>query len=374
MVNMNFTCRSNKANKQGLSPIEVIITIDGKRTYCQLEMKADASTFKRMAMKKNSEVFNFINIKRIELNKVINALLIEGTPITPIAIKERLKYKAKVYTLIDIMNEYTNNILRVKNKNGELNDATYKRYRYVFDCFLKYVDRTTPINTITSQMISAYTDNVLKSKYDTSTVANHQLKLKTFFVYCFNNNYISTNIFANIKINRTMKDVECLTINEVNRLETTVYNNDRLNQVRDCFLFACYTGLSYVDMFNLNVDDILQCNGVNYIKKKRQKTEITYTTMLNDKAIEILNRYNGKLPLLSNQKYNQYLKVIAEIANIDKPLHSHIARHTFAVITLNKGYSLDITAKMMGHASTRITTHYAKLLDSTIIDEFKRLG
>lgn len=374
MVNMNFTCRSNKANKQGLSPIEVIITIDGKRTYCQLEMKADASTFKRMAMKKNSEVFNFINIKRIELNKVINALLIEGTPITPIAIKERLKYKAKVYTLIDIMNEYTNNVLRVKNKNGELNDATYKRYRYVFDCFLKYVDRTTPINTITSQMISAYTDNVLKSKYDTSTVANHQLKLKTFFVYCFNNNYISTNIFANIKINRTMKDVECLTINEVNRLENTVYNNDRLNQVRDCFLFACYTGLSYVDMFNLNVDDILQCNGVNYIKKKRQKTEITYTTMLNDKAIEILNRYNGKLPLLSNQKYNQYLKVIAEIANIDKPLHSHIARHTFAVITLNKGYSLDITAKMMGHASTRITTHYAKLLDSTIIDEFKRLG
>lgn len=374
MVNMNFTCRSNKANKQGLSPIEVIITIDGKRTYCQLEMKADASTFKRMAMKKNSEVFNFINIKRIELNKVINALLIEGTPITPIAIKERLKYKAKVYTLIDIMNEYTNNVLRVKNKNGELNDATYKRYRYVFDCFLKYVDRTTPINTITSQMISAYTDNVLKSKYDTSTVANHQLKLKTFFVYCFNNNYISTNIFANIKINRTMKDVECLTINEVNRLENTVYNNDRLNQVRDCFLFACYTGLSYVDMFNLNADDILQCNGVNYIKKKRQKTEITYTTMLNDKAIEILNRYNGKLPLLSNQKYNQYLKVIAEIANIDKPLHSHIARHTFAVITLNKGYSLDITAKMMGHASTRITTHYAKLLDSTIIDEFKRLG
>lgn len=374
MINMNFTCRSNKANKQGLSPIEVIITIDGKRTYCQLEMKADASTFKRMAMKKNSEVFNFINIKRIELNKVINALLIEGTPITPIAIKERLKYKAKVYTLIDIMNEYTNNVLRVKNKNGELNDATYKRYRYVFDCFLKYVDRTTPINTITSQMISAYTDNVLKSKYDISTVANHQLKLKTFFVYCFNNNYISTNIFANIKINRTMKDVECLTINEVNRLENTVYNNDRLNQVRDCFLFACYTGLSYVDMFNLNVDDILQCNGVNYIKKKRQKTEITYTTMLNDKAIEILNRYNGKLPLLSNQKYNQYLKVIAEIANIDKPLHSHIARHTFAVITLNKGYSLDITAKMMGHASTRITTHYAKLLDSTIIDEFKRLG
>lgn len=374
MINMNFTCRSNKANKQGLSPIEVIITIDGKRTYCQLEMKADASTFKRMAMKKNSEVFNFINIKRIELNKVINALLIEGTPITPIAIKERLKYKAKVYTLLDIMNEYTNNVLRVKNKNGELNDATYKRYRYVFDCFLKYVDRTTPINTITSQMISAYTDNVLKSKYDTSTVANHQLKLKTFFVYCFNNNYISTNIFANIKINRTMKDVECLTINEVNRLENTIYNNDRLNQVRDCFLFACYTGLSYVDMFNLNVDDILQCNGVNYIKKKRQKTEITYTTMLNDKAIEILNRYNGKLPLLSNQKYNQYLKVIAEIANIDKPLHSHIARHTFAVITLNKGYSLDITAKMMGHASTRITTHYAKLLDSTIIDEFKRLG
>lgn len=374
MINMNFTCRSNKANKQGLSPIEVIITIDGKRTYCQLEMKADASTFKRMTMKKNSEVFNFINIKRIELNKVINALLIEGTPITPIAIKERLKYKAKVYTLLDIMNEYTNNVLRVKNKNGELNDATYKRYRYVFECFLKYVDRTTPINTITSQMISAYTDNVLKSKYDTSTVANHQLKLKTFFVYCFNNNYISTNIFANIKINRTMKDVECLTINEVNRLENTVYNNDRLNQVRDCFLFACYTGLSYVDMFNLNVDDVLQCNGVNYIKKKRQKTEITYTTMLNDKAIEILNRYNGKLPLLSNQKYNQYLKVIAEIANIDKPLHSHIARHTFAVITLNKGYSLDITAKMMGHASTRITTHYAKLLDSTIIDEFKRLG
>ena len=132
-------------------------------------------------------------------------------------------------------------------------------------------------------------------------------------------------------------------------------------------MFACYTALAYSDLASISIDDIKVQNGVHFIQKNRIKTGVQYTIPLNDIAMEILQRYNYQLPVLTNQRYNSYLKEIADICGIDKKLTSHLARHTAATLMLNSGISIDVVAKILGHRNTAMTAHYAKMLDKTII-------
>lgn len=150
--------------------------------------------------------------------------------------------------------------------------------------------------------------------------------------------------------------------------------NERLEKVRDLFLFQCYTALSYCDMELLEPADF-QTNGegVLFIEKKRKKTGIPFLVVLLPDALEIAKKYEFQLPTISNQKYNAYLKEVATLCGIEKKIHSHIGRHTAATYLLNKGVSMEIVAKVLGHATTAQTRHYAKLLDSSVFNEFKRL-
>jgi integrase len=132
-------------------------------------------------------------------------------------------------------------------------------------------------------------------------------------------------------------------------------------------LFACYTALAYADLASITIDDIKEQNGVYYIQKNRVKTGVQYTIPLNDIALDILKRYDYQLPVLTNQRYNSYLKEIADICGIEKNLTSHLARHTAATLMLNSGISIDVVAKILGHRNTAMTAHYAKMLDKTII-------
>ena len=110
--------------------------------------------------------------------------------------------------------------------------------------------------------------------------------------------------------------------------------NDRLVKVRDCFLFQCYTGLSYADMAQVEENDIKFDDGIYYITKTRQKTKIPFFTVLDGDAMELLRKYNFKLPVLSNQKYNSYLKEIGAICDIRFQLHSHLASHSISSFSL----------------------------------------
>ena len=157
-------------------------------------------------------------------------------------------------------------------------------------------------------------------------------------------------------------------------LENKSFSTDRLNKVRDCFLFQAYTGLSYSDMAGLTKDDFIACDKGMYLHKARVKTKVNYTVFLLPKAIALLEKYDWKLPVLSNQKYNSYLGEIKDIIGISKPLHSHIARHTAATQFLNNGLSIDVVAKILGHTNTNMTKHYAKLLDTTVLNEMAKLG
>jgi site-specific recombinase XerD len=197
------------------------------------------------------------------------------------------------------------------------------------------------------------------------------------------NGYIDKDPFFNHKFKLIDVDHQFLTQEDVDAIEAKELHVERLEQVRDVFLFSCYTGLAYVDVSKLNSEHIVKgVDGEEWIFINRTKTEVKSRIPLLPKAKAILNKYKTYLPLInkdkllpvcSNQKMNAYLKEIAVLCNIKKPLHFHISRHFFGTNSLTNGVPLDTVSKMLGHRSLSQTQLYAKVTDSKISDDTKHL-
>ena len=158
---------------------------------------------------------------------------------------------------------------------------------------------------------------------------------------------------------------------------------ERLELVRDVFIFQCYTGLAFIDVYNLRQEHIAEDNNGNlWIMKPREKTNNMCNIPLLDVPLGIIEKYKDHplcqkrgilLPVLSNQKMNSYLKEIADCCGIKKKLSTHTGRHTFcSVVTLANNISLESIAKMVGHTNTRMTQRYAKVLDQSILSGYAR--
>lgn len=154
-----------------------------------------------------------------------------------------------------------------------------------------------------------------------------------------------------------------------------------MSQIRDVFAFCCLTGLAFSDVKQLRPEHIaVDINGVNWIRKPRQKTGSMCNIPIISAAQEILSRYSDNdycqmhgvlLPVCSNQKMNAYLKELADVCGIRKLLSTHTARHTFATLTLASGATIENVAKMLGHSDTKMTRHYARILDSSILRDMQ---
>lgn len=375
MLNISFVCRKSKSNRNGLSPIEICLSKNYERTYIRTDFKCDATSFiKLSSSKKSNDVNTFISSMRIKINGIINRLNEQGIEVSPTSVKNAFEKKQKKITIKLVTDEFSKQYYdKVCLKECAKN--TYKKYQIAIVRFLEFFDSNKLFSDITKNDIEQFRLYIKKEyKYDDSTVYLYIAKIKTIFVYAQSCGYITNNIFNNIKLTRKEKDIQFLTIDEVNRIYQHTFINDRLNNVRDLFIFACNSGLSYSDMAELSESDILTYDNIHYVKKPRRKTKVVYTAILNDVCMQILKKHNYILPILSNQKYNAYLKEIADICGINKPLHSHIARHTCATMLLNRHYPLEIVSKILGHSNIRMTTHYAKLLDSTIFEFAKKIG
>lgn len=145
----------------------------------------------------------------------------------------------------------------------------------------------------------------------------------------------------------------------------------RLAKIRDLFIFECYTGLAFADLMSLkNSDFHIDQDGNKWIVKKRHKTNVVATIPLMPIAIEILEKYDNKLPRVSNATYNVYLKELGDICGIRRNLHSHLARHTWATILLNNGLDMVSVSKCLGHSNSKITeSTYAKVLPEKLAEK-----
>lgn len=167
---------------------------------------------------------------------------------------------------------------------------------------------------------------------------------------------------------------KCLTPTEFRKIKTAKMPTESLSRVRDIFVFQTYTCLRYSDLALFDATLIKEIKGMKVYIRKAKKTNKQFTVPMLPPALDILTKYNGQLPIISNVKYNLYLKNVAQAAGLDIKLTTHWARHTGATLLINEGVDSKIIRKICGHSSTKITEQiYAKLLDETVVDAVQDL-
>ena len=212
-----------------------------------------------------------------------------------------------------------------------------------------------------------------------NSVVKYFKNLKTICNYAIKMELIDKNPFNAYGGKIKVIEATYLTEEELERIESKIFKIDRLERVKDIFLFSCYTGYAPVDALKLTRKNIIQDADKNlWIKTNRQKTGTKANVPVLPQVLKIINKYQFEaetlLPKISNQKMNAYLKEIADIIGLDKNLTWYVARHTFATtVTLGNGIKIENVSSMLGHTTIKQTQHYAKVLDANVSEDMRKL-
>ncbi len=256
-----------------------------------------------------------------------------------------------------------------------ISETTRAKLMYKFNA-LKEFGKIRNFSDICYQNIIAWNEFAKKRCNRQSSVYNYHKVLKAFVREAYAAQLITMDPYQTIKLDHgTSESRKFLTKEELKRIEDKYFDNKCLDKVRDLFLFCCYTGLAYADLTKFDFNKAIYTDGMYRIRDCRQKTGTQYNISLIGKAMGILEKYNFKLPIITNQKYNAFLKVVGAFCEIKKNLTSHVARHTFATtVTLGNGVRIEVVSKMLGHTNIRTTQIYAKIFQEEVDREFNRLN
>ena len=370
MWNISFCCRVAKVTKDGLAPIEMVITVDGQRSFKRLSMKVSPEEFKRsISCKRDNYIKQYCDSERVKVYEIFRKLEMLGMLITPTIVKEALDNKGVTtsYRLSNLQEDFTAIVSRRVGVDLCLN--VYKKYERMMKYVVQFVGNKECRLITNSDMKRIVAD--MKAKYQNSTFANLWVIVKSFITYGINNNRIpNDNLFATIKVVKKPKKVEYLTMEELDRIRKATYSTPSLQRIADFAILEASLGLAYCDLVSIKREDIKEYNGIRYIQKQRAKTGVEYITVVGDEALEILERYNYDISI-TNQSYNRFLKIVALQAGVGKTLHSHLLRHTFAHHQLNeKHLNIATVSKMLGHTNLKQTMHYCQKHTNTILEEF----
>lgn len=207
-----------------------------------------------------------------------------------------------------------------------------------------------------------------------SALKNVQV-VRQILKFALRNEYIERNPLPELDMKaERYEDIAYLSSQEVEAIESHAFGNLFLERVRHIFLFCVYTGISYCDAMRFNHKiHTKQINTRLCIAMRRRKTNKYFVVPLSEAALAITSLYDGRLPMISNQKYNQYIKDIGLLVGIEQSLHTHMARKTFAMNALNSGFSLEEVASMLGDTPKVVWECYARLMDSTIVAAYEKI-
>jgi len=386
-----FSLRESKQNKKGLSPIEVSITTNGKRIYFSTSKHVPAADWnkEKQAVKGKSEEAQLINGYLIQLrNKIYQKeieLLQKGYLITAELLKEAITDKVEALnekTLLDVLNEH--NTERKAMVGKTVAPATYWVFEYtgrLFKEFIqkKYERKDLYLREINLGFIQGFHAYLLgEKKMGQNSCTKHLKFLKKLLNLAVANSYISYNPVNAYKVEREPVEIDFLDEEELRKIINFDTPLPRLERAKDMFLFGCFTGLSYIDIKTLAPEHFEKDSaGRIWIKKRRIKTGVLSRIPLLPIAKLILDKYKGGeklLPIQDPADINKYLKDIAILCGINKRICFHTSRHTFAsTVTLANNISLEVVSKMLGHTNTRMTAHYAKLIDKCIGEQMDKL-
>jgi Site-specific recombinase XerD len=386
-----FYLKKPKAYTKGALPIYLRITVNcvPKEIATKQECEPEKWNMYAQRAKGTNETSRTVNAYLDALERQIHEarmkLLEAKAVITAEAIKNILtgKYQ-RPKMLLEVFEEHNQKMAALVER--EYSPATVIRYKTTLEHVRAFIKAKYSISDIDVKSLTYSFATDFEFYLKATRKCNHNSAIKyvgnmrKIVTYCLKSGFIPKDPFFGYKMAKKEVIREYLSEVEIANLQDKEFSIERLSQVRDLFLFSCYTGLAFIDVFQLTPSHIAKgIDGNNWIFTSRQKTETPSRIPLLPQAQAIIDKYashpkcinDGKLlPMLSNQKMNAYLKEVADLCGITKTLTFHIARHTFATtVTLSNGVPIETVSRMLGHKSIRITQHYAKIIDKKVSED-----
>jgi len=393
-VTVNFSLKRKKSRADGKCPVYVRCTKNDQRFELSTGIFISPESWddKKQKVSGRSEETRILNNRitriNVRIQDVYMQIELKGESPSVISLKNKLLGVSDDKGVLEILNNLIKGIeLRVGN---DYSDGTLKHYKTTRERIEKFLKKQFGKNDLPLSLVDY---NFLDS-FDIYLKTCHQLRPNTALTYhkhlkrvlntAIALNLITVNPYNSFKVTRNETHRDYLAIHEIEQIRNKKICTLRMENIRDVFVFACYTGLSFAELKRLSSHHIfLGDDGGKWIIIDRTKTDIRCRVPLLPQANEILLKYedhpvrlNGEnlLPVHSNQKMNEYLKELADICGISKNLSMHVARHTFATsVTLSNGVPIETVSKMLGHTSLKTTQIYARIVDSKIATDMNML-
>jgi len=393
-----FYLKKPKGYVNGDRPIYLRITVNGivkesslQRTWDPDRWNSDSG--RATGTKNDAKAINaYLDTLQAKAHQARHQLILDSKPVTAAAVRNLLQGREgdgeRPRMLLEIFQHHNDQIAALIGK--EYASATLTRYKTALGhmrTYLQWKFKTADldIRKLDYEFISEFEFWFKSVKgCDHNTTMKYLACCKKIVLRCIRNGWLLRDPFIGFNMALREVDREALTEDELQVMAGKTFATDRLGQVRDAFLFSCYTGLAYADIHKLKRSEISSgIDGEKWIFTRRQKTESPTRLPILPAGMRILEKYANHpicltkdrvLPVLSNQKMNAYLKEIADCCGITKRLTFHIARHTFATtITLGNGVPIETVSKMLGHKNLKTTQHYAKVLDRKVSQDMQLL-
>lgn len=389
-----FLLSKSKLNKQNKAPIRCRITFYGERKIFSTGLYIEPKHWhsKLQKAKPPNEENTFINNElSLIKNKINQAFLLLQVQEEDFTVEDiYAQYVGKPITKnIGIIHHYNDFLEKYKKLIGiEIKQVTWNKFNYILNDlkdFLqwKYKQKDFYLKDLDMEFISDFEYYLKVNKEQKQITINKALqRFKKVVKTAVEAKIINKFPFNEHKAKSVKNQIVYLTVEELNKLEEYSFSQKRLQEVADMFIFCCYTGLAYNEMNQLQPKHIITGFDDNqWIQMQREKTQKMISLPLLSKAIAIIEKYGNNdnvyiLPRISNQKFNSYLKEIAEIVGIEKNLTHHIARKTFATtILLYNDIPMEIVSELLGHSKITITQeHYGKIVQKKVSEHILKLG
>ena len=390
-VSVNFVVRNSKTRQDGTSPIQVSLSMNGQRASFSTGKTIKVLEWDKKAQRvkgKDSvsiELNNYIESVRARLYRLESDLMDRELNVSPQMLRDAYLDKLdclKEWTLMGLIECHLEDL---RGKIGKaLAASTVWEYEYCGRLIKEYLNsrcgRTDmSLKEVNIGLISGFHSWLLSERKQKQNSTTKHLKfLQKIMNLAVMNGYIPYNKLSQYKVEREPVEMEYLDEAELQKVIDFESPLERLMRTKDMFLFGCFTGLSYIDIKTLKAEHIeTDADGRKWIKKHREKTGVMSRIPLLPIAQSILDKYSGGkvlLPIQDSADVNRNLKDIAVLCGIDKKVCFHTSRHTFATtVTLSNDISLEVVSKMMGHTNTRMTSHYAKVVDKCISSQMDGL-
>ena len=389
-TNFSLVCYlfKSRSKQNGQAPILLRININGQKTVIQLKRTVDPAQWDQkrgcvIGRTADAKVFNdYIDSIKLRARQKYNELLLSHDSVSPAMLKDAILgiNSAKPKMIIEVWQEHLDGMVKLIGK--ETTQATCQKLATAKNHLQKFLKKHYRVNDISvksidHQLVSQFS---LYLKTDGGCAFNTTTKFlqnfKKITNLCLRNDWIQKDPFLNISL--TLKEVDRPYLNEEELTRLLQFNSpiERLDRVRDFFAFSCFTGLAYADVKKLRRKEIERSAEGYWIRTRRQKTGGMSNIPLLKTPLQIIQKYvnlealhdnDPVMPILSNQKMNAYLKELADLCGINKPLSFHTARHTFATtVTMMNGVPMESVSKMLGHKNLKSTQHYARIVDQKV--------